>query len=180
MYNLHEIFIFMALAVVWLIRVVLDSRDSIILDNCQGLSYFPCTQIIIHIGDESLGMWGKYQAVKKLFAWILRTKHQFMSEAEVRITKCLAVISIEGRFTVGTSIQKREINSFHHSASKWMRKPRWPLTIGLFFPHFPCTPPLALCHIPIIVNHHFLLKHHHDKIIIMHGLPWSYIISLAI
>ena len=112
---------------------------------------------------ESLGMWGKYQAVKKLFAWILRTKHQFMSEAEVRITKCLAVISIEGRFTVGTSIQKREINSFHHSASKWMRKPRWPLTIGLFLPRFPCTPPLALCHIPIIVNHHFLLKHHHVK-----------------
>ena len=141
MYNLHEIFIFMDLAVVWLIRVVLDSRDSIILDNCQGLSYFP-PQIIIHIGDESLGMWGKYQAVKKLFAWILRTKHQFMSEAEVRITKCLAVISIEGRFTVGTSIQKREINSFHHSASKWMRKPRWPLTIGLFLPRFPCTPPL--------------------------------------
>ena len=55
-----ENLIFIALAVVWLIRVVLDSRDSIILDNCQGLSYFPCTP------DHHSYWWWKSWYVRKI------------------------------------------------------------------------------------------------------------------
>ena len=180
MYNLHEIFIFMALAVVWLIRVVLDSRDSIILDNCQGLSYFPCTP------DHHSYWWWKSWYVRKISSCEETVCMNFKNKTSVYERGWgenyqMSCSYIHWRPLYCGNEHSKEGNKFFSSLRVKVNE-ETAMTIDhrpLFATFSLHSPPCLIWHIPIIVNHHFLLKHHHDKIIIMHGLPWSYIISLA-